>query len=128
MRPVVHHRDLVAHVLDHPEVVGDEEIGEVVLALEAPEEVQDLRLHGDVEGRHRLVADDELRLRGERPRNAEPLALAARELVREEALLLGAEPHVAEELGDPARPLGRGVGCRAGRGARARRRGPAGAD
>ena len=42
----------------------------------------DLRLDRDVERRDRLVGDDELRLQDERARDADALALAARELVR----------------------------------------------
>jgi hypothetical protein len=43
------------------EVVGDEDVGEPELALQVLEEVEDLRLDGDVERGDRLVADDELR-------------------------------------------------------------------
>jgi hypothetical protein len=43
------------------------------LRLEILEQVQDLRLHRDVERRHRLVGDDELRVQGEAPRDADPL-------------------------------------------------------
>ena len=48
-------------------------------------EVEDLRLNRDVERRDGLVGDDELRIERERTREADPLALAAGELVRIEA-------------------------------------------
>ena len=63
------------------EVVGDEEVGEAQLLLEVLEEVEDLGLDGDVEGRDGLVADDELRVEGEGAGDADALALAAGELV-----------------------------------------------
>src|SRR6185312_16329173 len=47
--PEVHHRDPVGDVTDDVQVVGDEEVGEPELALQLGEEVQDLRLDGDVE-------------------------------------------------------------------------------
>ena len=52
-----------------------------IVTAEAFEQVEDLRLHRDVEGRHRLVADDELRLGDHRPGDGDALALATGELV-----------------------------------------------
>jgi hypothetical protein len=56
----------------------------------------------------RLVADDQGRLERERPRDADALALAARQLVRIAAAVLGQEPHLPEQLlhaGGPIRRL-----------------------
>ena len=78
----VHHRDPVADVADDRQVVGDEQVGQPELALEPLEQVDDLGLDRHVEGADRLVGDDEVRVQGERPGDADPLALAARELVR----------------------------------------------
>ena len=66
--------------------------------LQVLEQVQDLRLHGDVERRDRLVADDQLRLQRERARDPDPLPLAARELVRVAVVVLGAETDPGEQL------------------------------
>ena len=60
-RAEVHHRDAVADVADHAEVVGDEQVGQAELALQVREQVEDLRLDRHVERRHRLVADHQLR-------------------------------------------------------------------
>ncbi len=49
--------------------------------------VENLRLHGDVERRRRLVGDEEIGTIGERHGDHHALALAARELMR-----IGAEP------------------------------------
>jgi hypothetical protein len=46
------------------------------------EQVQHLRLHGDVERRRRLVGDQELRIAGDRHRDHHPLRHAAGQLVR----------------------------------------------
>ena len=78
----VHDADPVADVPHDGQVVGDDEVGEVELVLQLLEQVDHLRLHRDVEGRDRLVGDDELGLDGQRPGDADPLALAAGELVR----------------------------------------------
>ena len=83
---------------DDAEVVGDEQVGEVELVLEVLEQVDDLRLDRDVERRHRLVGDDQLRLQGERPGDPDALALAARELVRVAVVVLRGEPDPLEQL------------------------------
>ena len=58
-----------------------------LLVLEPGEQFEDLRLHGHVERRGRLVGDQQLRLVGERHGDHHALALAAGKLVR-----IGAEP------------------------------------
>ena len=87
----VHHRDPVADVADHREVVGDEEVGQAELVLQVDEQVDDLRLDRHVEGGDRLVADDQLRAQGQCPGHADALPLAAGELGREPVVVLGVE-------------------------------------
>ena len=77
----VHHRDPVAHVRDDGQVVGDEDVGERELALQVGQQVDDLRLDRDVQGRHRLVADDQLRAAG-RARGRRRCAAAGRRRTR----------------------------------------------
>ena len=52
------------------------------LALQAPQQPEDLRLHGHVERGRRLVGDQQLRPAGERERHRDPLRHAARQLIR----------------------------------------------
>ena len=100
--PEVHHEHPVAHVLDHVEIVGDEDVGEPELAPQGEEEVQHLRLHRLVEGGHRLVEDQQARLEGEGAGDVHPLALPPGELVRiAPDELRGIEPHQGEELAGP---------------------------
>ena len=70
-----------ANVLDDQQVMGHEEIGEAEFLLQFLEGVENLRLDGDVEGRYRLVAHDELRRGGEGSGDADALTLATRERV-----------------------------------------------
>ena len=88
-------------MLDHGEVVGDEQVGQAELRLQVDQQVDHLGLDRDVERRDRLVADDQLGADRERARDAEPLALAARELVRVVAHLLGPEADPLEQRRDP---------------------------
>ena len=55
---------------DDGKVVRDEEVGEVEVLLERLEQVDDLRLDGDVQGGDRLVADDEVRVQRQRARES----------------------------------------------------------
>src|SRR3989449_3333993 len=57
----VHHRDLVAHLGDDPEVVRDEDQRDAGRALEILQQIQVLELDGDVEVGGRLVGDDDPR-------------------------------------------------------------------
>src|SRR5664280_2791530 len=76
----VHHRNAVADVLHDREVVGDEQQGESVLVLQVLEEVENLRLDRDVEGRDHLVTDEHLGPHRQRTRDRDPLTLPTREL------------------------------------------------
>ena len=99
---VAHHDDVVDHAGHEGEVVADEDQRRAVLDDELGEQVHDLGLHGDVEGGRRFVGDQQRRPAGEGHGDADPLALAAGELVRvgaHDAVRVGkADPH-AQLLG-----------------------------
>jgi hypothetical protein len=78
----VHDADPVADPDHGAEVVADEQDRRVDALPEVPHEVEDRRLHRDVEAGGRLVHDEEGGLRDQRHRDDDPLLLAARELVR----------------------------------------------
>ena len=78
----VHHEHTVRDVADDVEVVRDEDVREPEVALQVLEQVEDLRLHRDVQRRDGLVADDELRVDRERAGDTDPLPLPAGKLVR----------------------------------------------
>ena len=104
----VHDHDLVGHVGDDAEVVGDHDDGVAVLLLHRLHELDDLRLDRDVEGRGRLVGDKDVRVAGERHGDHDALAHAAGELVRVvlDALLgVGDADHLEQLDGALARLL-----------------------
>ncbi len=78
----IHHVDPVGDLGDDPQVVGDVEHRQGARPLQGGEKPQDLGLDGDIQGRGRLVGDDELRPAGERHGDHHPLALPAAQLVR----------------------------------------------
>src|SRR6266702_770188 len=96
----IHHADPARHVADHGKVVADEHVGQAELVLKVAHQIEDLRLHGDVERRSRLVADDELGVGGERPRDCDALALAAGKLMRKFQPVVRMQADEAEKLAD----------------------------
>jgi len=71
----------VADVAYHCEIMRDEQIGEAELRLQVHQKVDHLSLYRDIERGHRFVADDQLRVKRERARDAKPLALPSGKLV-----------------------------------------------
>jgi hypothetical protein len=67
--------------------MGNEQHRHAELLLRVLQELENLRLHGDVKRGGRLVGDQQVRLVGERHRDHHALALPAGELMR-----IGAEP------------------------------------
>ena len=57
-------------------------IGQSKLSLQIRKQIDDLRLNGNIQRRHRFVGDDQLRLQRQRPGDPDPLPLPAAELVR----------------------------------------------
>ena len=92
----------VGDVAHDRQVVGDEQERQAELVLQALEQVHDAGLDRHVERRHRLVEDDERRVEGEGPGDADALALTAGELVGEPLGVIGREPDELEQLVDPA--------------------------
>ena len=78
---IVHDDDAVSDLVHDTEIVGDEQDGRADLVVQALQDFQHLALHGNVEGRRRLVGDDELGPAGDRHGDHDALALAAAQLV-----------------------------------------------
>ena len=112
----VHHDRAVAQVGEHPPVVADQDEGRAAVPQPA-EQVEDLGLHGDVQGSGRLVGDDHVWVAGDRGRDPDPLGHAAGELVRVgRAIAVGlGQPHQGEQLAHPRPDLGRGASVGRGR-------------
>ena len=94
----VHDRDTAGDVFDDGEVVRDEQVRKAQLALQVFKHVDDLRLDGHVQRGNRLVADDELGVRGERAGDADALALTAGELVRVAGRLFAGDADRGQQL------------------------------
>ena len=85
----------MSHPSNDGKVMGDEQDREPALALQLGEQVEDLRLNGDIERRRRFVRDNHGRVDGESARDGDPLALSAGELVWQalSGILRQTDPH-----------------------------------
>src|ERR671916_1542514 len=94
----VGHRDAVAEIAGQPDIVGNEEHRDPGILLEVLEQVHDLRLHADVEGRGGLVEDQHVGVERECGGDPNALALSAAELVRVAAGEIGRESDSLKQI------------------------------
>jgi hypothetical protein len=85
-------------MLDHAEVVGDEERSDPEVLLQVHEQIEDLRLNAHIERAHRLVGNDEFRLACKRRGDTDALALPARKMRGQAVDQRRVEPHASEEI------------------------------
>src|SRR2546427_4765208 len=105
----IHDRYPVADMLNHSEIVRDEEIGELHLLLKLLEQIDNLGLNGDIQGRDGLVRDDKPGTHGQGTGNTDPLPLAAAELMGITIVMILPQTHLLEKLHHPVSlllPLG----------------------
>src|SRR5262245_36190838 len=76
----IHHDDALRGFGHHAEIVGDQDHRRAKLALQIEDNLEDLRLDGDVERGRRLVGNQHLRVAGERHCDHRALAHAAGKL------------------------------------------------
>ena len=96
----IHDGDAAADIGDQAEIVADHQDGGASLGAQIPHQLDDLRLHGDVERGGRLVGDQEVRPACQRDGDHHALTHAARKLVRVFARppLRRRNPHRAQHL------------------------------
>ena len=85
----VQHADAVGNILDHAQIVRNEQVRAACFLLDVLHQVDHLCLNGYVQGGDALVGDDELGLHDQRSSDAHALALAARKLMRIAGSMLG---------------------------------------
>src|SRR4051794_4681780 len=78
----IHDDDALRGLRHHAHRMGDQHDGHAEAVLHVLQQIEDLRLDGDVERGGRLVGDDELWLAGQRHGDHDALAHAARKLMR----------------------------------------------
>ena len=96
----VHNADAVGEVLNDGQVVGDEEDGQAEFLPQLVQQVDNLGLNGHVQRGHGLVGNDQLRVHDDAAGYADPLPLAAGELVGIPGSVLRHQAHQLQHLID----------------------------
>ena len=100
-----HDADSVGNELHHRQVMGYEQISQSVLLLQILQQVQHLGLDGYVQSRYGLVTDDQPRIQGQGPGNADPLPLSPGKLMGITVGKLSGDAHLVHQLIDSFRQL-----------------------
>ena len=69
-------------MFDDTQIMGNKKICQSIPVLKVHQQIQDLGLNGDVQSGHRLIADDQLGIKGQCSGNTDSLALPPAELMR----------------------------------------------
>ena len=96
----VHDCHIVTDVLDHRDIMGDKERGEVVLILEIHHEVEYLSLNRYIQCRDRLISQDKLWTQDDRSGDRDTLSLSSGELMRITLQIAIVYPHIITDLVD----------------------------
>ena len=115
-RPLLHHLAGIhdenprTHIGDHPEIMADQDHRGAQARVQLAQQIEDLRLDGDVERGGRLIGDQQCRLIGKPHRQHHPLAHAAGELmrIRPNCPIRRRHPHPSQQFDRP-RPGGHGA-------------------
>ena len=73
----IHDSDFTRHMLYHRKIVADEQVGQPQIAPQFRQQIEDLRLHRNIQSAGRFIADDNTRPQHKGARNRHALALAA---------------------------------------------------
>ena len=95
---VVQNGDAVTEVAHDIQIMRNKEAGEVEIAAQALKKVQDLRLDAQIQGRNRLVRNQELGARDEGAADGRTLALTAGKILRKAFGDLRIESHGGEHF------------------------------
>ncbi len=77
----IHHDDPIRDMFDHPQIMADEQIGQIKIASEILKQVDNLRLDRNIKRRDAFVTDQEFRLDRKGTGNSDALTLPARKLM-----------------------------------------------
>ena len=94
----VHNRHSFAHMPDHRQIMGNEQIGQPQIIFQLDQQVDDLGLNRDIQRRDRFVQHQQLGAERQGPGDADPLPLSTGELVGVFLGVTGMETHQFQEF------------------------------
>lgn len=84
-----HDDDIMADMFHNCKIVRDKQVRKPKLILEILQQIDDLGLNTDVQGAHNFIAHNEFWLDGQGASDPDALTLAAAELMRKSAEMIG---------------------------------------
>ena len=90
----------------HAKIMAHQHKGQAQIADQITQQIDDLRLHGNIQRTHGFIADDQARIAGKRAGNRDALALAAREFMRPAPSAFRPQANTAQQIRNAARFLG----------------------
>ncbi len=94
----IHDRHTVADIAHDLEVVTDENHGDAVPVLQIAQQIDDLRLNGNIKRRNRLIAHQQSRACGQSTCDDDALTLATRQFMRIAVALIASQPYRYHQL------------------------------
>ena len=111
---LIHDQDAIAEQPHHVEIVRNKQVAHAEALPQGCQEMQDHRLHRDIEGRCGFVQDEQRRVQGNSARNPNAGFLPARELMREALEQLDRETNQVGQFMDAWRAAELAAGAYAG--------------
>ena len=99
--PKIHNTNTIGNMFYHGKVMGDEEVGQTQLFLKLDQQIDNLRLNGNIQCRYRLITDNKFRIYSQSSRNTDTLPLSAGKLMRETTCMLFIQAYQREKFMDP---------------------------
>jgi hypothetical protein len=94
----IHHSNSITDVFDDSEIMGDEEIGKTQLISKIHQEIQDLGLDRNIQGRNRFIRDDQIGTKRNSSGDTDPLTLSSTELMGVTEGILGMESNLLKKF------------------------------
>ena len=101
----VHDRNPCGDVFDHGQVVADDDVGQAEFRAQVQQQVEDLRLHRNIQRRGRLIADHHVRAHDQRTGDGDPLTLPSGKLAGVAGRQTTRKPHQFHHLLNPPVPF-----------------------
>lgn len=98
--PQIHHSDSITDITNDRDIVRYKQVGQIQLSFEFVQQFDDLGLDGDIQRRHRLVANNEARFHDQRAGDTDTLSLTSGKLMRIAIEHIRVQPDTPQHLHD----------------------------
>ncbi|MMZ65771.1 hypothetical protein D1872_282040 [compost metagenome] len=97
----IHNRHTVTNMLDHGQIMRDEQVGQSETILQILQQIDYLSLNGHIKRRDRFITNNELGINSKRSCDADTLTLATGELMRITSCMVRIKSNHIQQLFHP---------------------------